>query len=284
MMKYLKSFNESSDLDCLSLRKDLEYQADVFLAPLKDDGFNYEILNMFDHGNEFTIRLYKEGSSHSELFDYKQVMDRFIPFVVILNKNYDIKDEVYFYSPEEWDVNKKAFTIEQICNDVAPNFLVSIIRLTIIKKKDILLESSSNTDEDERNDLKEFSQGYLAYLVDDGWRISVPLETVQTRINSMLSNGFGKPNMMVLLLPPISYYGGIFKFYEIKDDFIPFLHMLAREYNLYSRDHDGLSIVFGMSTKWTGDKQILSYDDILKGNYNRTSDLNYIAIMVKDKI
>lgn len=279
MMKYLKSFNESSDLDCLSLRKDLEYQADVFLAPLKDDGFNYEILNMFDHGNEFTIRLYKEGSSHSELFDYKQVMDRFIPFVVILNKNYDIKDEVYFYSPEEWDVNKKAFTIEQICNDVAPNFLVSIIRLTIIKKKDILLESSSNTDQDERNDLKEFSQGYLAYLVDDGWRISVPLETAQTRINSMLSNGFGKPNMMVLLLPPISR--GIFKFYEIKDDFIPFLHMLAREYNLYS---DGLSIVFGMSTTWTGAKQILSYDDILKGNYNRTSNLNYIAIMVKDKI
>lgn len=121
------------------------------------------------------------------------------------------------------------------------------------------------------DELRDFCQGYLAYLLDDGFRVSIPPNRSRALIR-MKGEG-----MIFLLLPPNR--GESFKFYEVKDDFIPFLHMLVREYNLFADK----SIIFGLDQQWNGARELLSYDDVLAGEYKRTQDLYYIAIMIKDR-
>lgn len=125
--------------------------------------------------------------------------------------------------------------------------------------------------QDELDELRDFCQGYLAYLLDDGFRVSIPPNRSRALIR-MKGEG-----MIFLLLPPGR--GEIFKFYDVKDDFLPFLHMLVREYNLFVDK----SIIFGLDQQWNGARELLSYDDVLAGEYKRTQDLYYIAIMIKDK-
>jgi hypothetical protein len=160
--------------------------------------------------------------------------------------------------------------VDQILNDEAPDFLVTTVKLTVkgFKKDKSIMESSSFEDQ-QRDELRDFCQGYLAYLMDDGFRISVKRPFLEP-----FMKGEG---MIFLLLPPVR--GESFRFYEVKDDFLPFLHMLVRDYNL----HIGKSIIFGLDRQWYGSRQLLSYDDILAGEYKRTQELYYIAIMIKDK-
>jgi hypothetical protein len=57
-------------------------------------------------------------------------MDRFIPLVRILSRRFELAQLVYFYS---WD--RKSFTVGQILNDEAPDFLVTTVKLTVKGKK-----------------------------------------------------------------------------------------------------------------------------------------------------
>jgi hypothetical protein len=279
-LKKFLGFNESDFYVRLkgdALQDGLDDLCEQFLAPLSDDGFTYEIRPAWN--GEFDIRLSltdgrpdQIGRFTNKLYDYSDVMDRFIPLVRILSRRYDVSEWIHFYSTEQWDINKKVFTVDQILNDEAPDFLVTTVKLTVkgLKKDKSIMESSSFEDQ-QRDELRDFCQGYLAYLMDDGYRISVP-----TNLSSALIRMAGE-GMIFLLLPPGR--GESFKFYEVKDDFLPFLHMLVRDYNL----HIGRPIIFGLDQKWNGARQLLSYDDILAGEYKRTQELYYIAIMIKDK-
>ena len=253
------------------LQDQLDDICEPFLSPLEDDGFTYEVRPAWN--GEFDIRLSLTGGSMvNNLFDYSLVMDRFIPLVRVLSRRFELAQLVYFYSTEQWDASKKLFTVDQILNDEAPDFLVTTVKLTVkgLKKDKSIMESSSFEDQ-QRDELRDFCQGYLAYLMDDGFRISVPANRSRALIR-MAGEG-----MIFLLLPPGR--GEIFRFYDVKDDFLPFLHMLVRDYNL----HIGRPFIFGLDQKWKGARQLLSYDDVLAGEYKRTQELYYIAIMIKDK-
>lgn len=254
-----------------NLQDELDDVCDTCLSPLVDDGFSYEVTPTWN--GEFEIRLsFTDGGRINKLYDYTEVMDRFIPLVRILSTRYDVRECIYFYTTEQWDINKKVFSVDQIMNDEVPDFLVTSVKFTVkgFKKDKSIMESSSFEDQ-QRDELSDFCQGYLAYLMDDGFRISVPTDLSRGMIR-MAGEG-----MIFLLLPPGR--GESFRFYEVKDDFIPFLHMLVRDYNL----HIGKSIIFGLDQHWNGARHLLSYDDILAGEYKRTQDLYYIAIMIKDK-
>jgi hypothetical protein len=127
----------------VNLQDELEYQAEVFLAPLEEEGFTYEVRPVWDnYGSEFCIRLSftDNGSSGSavpinKLFNYSDVMDRFIPLVRMLSRNYDLLDQVYFYSTQESDMNKKIFSVEQISDGVKPDYMVTTVKLTVKGKK-----------------------------------------------------------------------------------------------------------------------------------------------------
>ena len=274
-LKKFLGFNES-DFYVRGKGDDLQDELDdiceQFLAPLEDDGFTYEVRPAWN--GEFDIRLsLTYGSNVGNLYDYSLVMDRFIPLVRVLSRRFELAQLVYFYSTEQWDASKKLFTVDQIMNDESPDFLVTTVKLTVKSRKDqSIVEGSSEQDsEHQRDELRDFCQGYLAYLLDDGFRISIPANRSRALIR-MAGEG-----MVFLLLPPNP--GATFRFYEVKDDFLPFLQMLVRDYNL----HIGRSIIFGLDQQWNGARQLLSYDDVLAGEYKRTQELYYIAIMIKDK-
>lgn len=132
-------FNESVDFESSSqdnLIEELEYQMDIFLAPLEEEGFVYDVKSAW-HG-EFVIRLsrYNSTLTQFQLYDYAEVMDRFIPLVRMLSRNYDMCNWVYFYSTQESDINKKIFSLESISDGVKPDFLVTTVKLTLKGKKD----------------------------------------------------------------------------------------------------------------------------------------------------
>lgn len=126
----------------VSLQQELEYQAEVFLAPLEEEGFSYEVVTTSPARDcwesQYIIRLsfLELGNSGSaipinKLFDYTDIMDRFIPFVRMLSRRYDLLDQVYFYSTQEFDASKKVFTVDQIVNDEVPDYMVTTVKLTV---------------------------------------------------------------------------------------------------------------------------------------------------------
>jgi hypothetical protein len=133
MMRYLKSFYESVDY----LQAELDDVCDQFLAPLEEEGFTYEVSPAW-HG-EFDIRLsFTDGGRFrdpNKLFDYSLIMDRFIPLVRILSRRYELSEWIYFYSTQEWDQDKKVFSVEQICDGRGPDYLVTTVKLTVKGKK-----------------------------------------------------------------------------------------------------------------------------------------------------
>jgi hypothetical protein len=138
-VKNFLGFNESDFYVRLKgddLQDELDDLCEQFLAPLVDDGFSYEIRPAWN--GEFDIRLFRLETTNllspHQLFDYTLVMDRFIPLVRMLSRRYDLS-EIHFYSTEEWDINKKVFSVEQICDDEKPSFLVTTVKLTVKGRK-----------------------------------------------------------------------------------------------------------------------------------------------------
>jgi hypothetical protein len=136
-IKGFLGFNESDFYVRLKgddLQDELDDLCEQFLAPLADDGFTYAVRPAW-HG-EFDIRLYLTGGSMvNKLYDYSLVMDRFIPFVRVLSRRYELAQLVYFYSTEVYDIDRKVFTVDQILNDESPDFLVTTVKLTVKSRK-----------------------------------------------------------------------------------------------------------------------------------------------------
>jgi hypothetical protein len=117
--------------------------------------------------------------------------------------------------------------------------------------------------------LREFTEGYLAYLLDDDIKIQIELGS--------------EPDTYGLF---IQRFGNGFKWNDIKDHFIPFLYMLIKEYDVEDR------IRFGMVTyplnRWLPHEsyaidKILT-DDIDIFNFRKNSRrINTISIDLKEK-
>ena len=136
-VKDFLGFNESDFYVRLKgddLQDELDDVCEQFLTPLADDGFTYEVRPAWN--GEFDIRLsFTDGGRTNKLYDYSLVMDRFIPLVRVLSRRYDLHDTVYFYSTEVYDMDRKSFTVGQILNDEAPDFLVTTVKLTVKSRK-----------------------------------------------------------------------------------------------------------------------------------------------------
>lgn len=132
-VKKFLGFNESDFYVRLKgddLQDELDDLCEQFLAPLSDDGFTYQVRPAWN--GEFDIRLsFTDGGRTNKLYDYSLVMDRFIPLVRILSRRFDVSEWIHFYSPQQWDASKKIFTVDQIMNDDAPDFLVTTVKLTV---------------------------------------------------------------------------------------------------------------------------------------------------------
>jgi hypothetical protein len=92
-MRYLKRFNESVDLESQLLDF-----SETYLAYLLDDGYKVQV-SATNLKTQFMIKLYKiteinEEEYESNEFTWLDVKDSYIPFLHMLNREYDIIDDV----------------------------------------------------------------------------------------------------------------------------------------------------------------------------------------------
>lgn len=146
-VKKFLGFNESDFYVRLKgddLQDELDDLCDMFLLPLKEDGFTYEIRPALN--GEFDIRLsLTDGGCINKLYDYTDVMDRFIPLVRMLSRRYNMSEWVFFYSTEckgfknlemyDKYIYKKVFSVDEICDDKGPDFLITTVKLMVKSRK-----------------------------------------------------------------------------------------------------------------------------------------------------
>jgi len=119
-MRYLKRFNESVDLE-----SQLRDFSESYLAYLLDDGYRVEVLPT-NLKTQFMIKLYKiteinEEEYESNEFTWLDVKDSYIPFLHMLNRDYDIIDDVIeFYDGGDEEI--EAEEVEKVLSgDVLPH-------------------------------------------------------------------------------------------------------------------------------------------------------------------
>ena len=127
-----------------------------------------------------------------------------------------------------------------------------------------------NEDLVNREELKDFCEMYLAYLVDDNIKISI----VQNKI-LYKNKGITREPICINVNGFMSYENNqaIFKTWgEVKDQFIPFIQMLNNNYNIA----DGKSIEFPNA----GTTITFSKDEIINDVPNDNIQLRYIRIFL----
>lgn len=95
-----------------------------------------------------------------------------------------------------------------------------------------------------QQELKDFCETSLAYLLDDGYDISISLrDQVKYPGKNHVIVSLGLPEENYLPLRP---YAGYSKFYwnDVKDYYIPFLQMLVRRYELLPYPYKGDGYVY----------------------------------------
>jgi hypothetical protein len=171
-MRYLKRFNESVDLESQLLDF-----SETYLAYLLDDGYKVQV-SATNLKTQFMIKLYKiteinEQEYESNEFTWLDVKDSYIPFLHMLNREYDIIDDVVeFYvsvSPSTTtnggDDELVEVDVEKVLSgDVLPHGRDNESIL------DILVWINFDKPIKESVELKlDDVEHYLAYLIDDGF-------------------------------------------------------------------------------------------------------------------
>lgn len=127
-----------------------------------------------------------------------------------------------------------------------------------------------NEDLVNREELKDFCEMYLAYLVDDNIKISIVQNNILYK-----NKGITREPICINVNGFMSYENNqaIYKTWgEVKDQFIPFIQMLNNNYNIA----DGKSIEFPRaSTTITFTK-----DEIINDAPNDNIQLHYIRIFL----
>jgi len=162
-MRYLKRFNESVDLE-----SQLRDFSETYLAYLLDDGYKVQV-SATNLKTQFMIKLYKiteinEEEYESNEFTWLDVKDSYIPFLHMLNREYDIIDDVVeFYDGGDEEIVE--VEVEKVLSgDVLPhgrdNESILEILVWINFDKPIKESVELKTDDVEH---------YLAYLIDEGF-------------------------------------------------------------------------------------------------------------------
>ena len=153
-----------------------------------------------------------------------------------------------------------------------------------LKKYSTHVESALHYNESVRNSesVKDFCGNHLAYLLDDeSYRLSVTEQTSDyTRVS---------PSYYLSLTRDIGLEGGqdIINWGDIKDHFIPFLHMLIREYSIEPmRLIDQSKLTYQTKNVYIDDNprnRTIQFNRYLPDTYS--SDLYYMDVrnVIKDE-
>ena len=260
--------NESFDRWSRDQKAELQDYCETNLAYLMDEGFKIRIGQNIDKTTRnVTIQITKKdsvGTSDIDIEDFlwEDVKDQFIPFVLRLEKIYDI-EKIRFLG------NYYRYIIDNFEEelDTLPIYKVSYIDIFLSGEKEQINESLSQTEE-----IKDFCDTHLAYLTDDNFSINY-------------AEHYGG-NVTELTIKTLSVTQ-IFTWDEVKDHFIPFLYMLSKEYKLFNfhfEDYDCKNNEFICFQTFMDSKHYYSYDDVISDNidtYQFTKRYGLYSIKLK---
>jgi hypothetical protein len=255
-MRYLKKFNEAIEPD------EIKDFCEQYLAYLLDDVY---ALDFRESGRVTQIDLVKPkyntqhgnwvpGAGGSvDWMDWDHIKDRFIPFLHILDKEYDIKDNIIFFQirgGSQVSSSRFGFWVKMSFQDVIDDkvkekifsvtkgyknhsyehaTVISSVRVVVLDHSVGQYSWQLRTNESLKDDVLEFTQDRLAYLMDDGFDIT----TRDTQ------NGYWREYNIDCTRISIVKRSG-FTWEEITDRFSPYIYMLNKEYSI-------LEIVFHQS-------------------------------------
>lgn len=228
-MRYLKRFNEGRLTSTLTTEMVAELRdfCRDHLAYLIDEGFSVQVIPTF-YGNECDIFIFKEVKERFTdivTTEWSSIKDKVIPFLYMLNKHYtiiDVEDDHYNISFQRF-YTIQPNEIDSFINDTIDNFKVKKLRIKVDFKDQSITEAIS------QEDIKDFCEQYLAYLLDDGYALAFRESGRVTRIDLVKpqdnpQHGRWSPG-----------FGGAVDWMDwdhIKDRFIPFLQMLDKQYDV----------------------------------------------------
>ena len=258
-MKYLKRIFESryntytSELAEVS---DLQDFCEMYLAYLIDDDFKVDVsrVQFGTFKKSFSIVIESELS-----VSWDQIKDKLIPFLEMLKKNYNfgVYPEQRFKFHESWLDKSIMFDLEDypVSSDIDEliedkptygyprpgKYLTGIKKMEItVHPKDLnearheILTNPKRFTFEFQEELRDFCETHLAYLVDDGYSIRVAT-------NTMSLKRFDEENDNQIYASLVDCGEEIvdtiddprnFNWDNIKNNFIPFLQHLSKEYNI----------------------------------------------------
>lgn len=105
-MKHLRSFNES-------LKEDLQDFCDTHLAYLLDKGFhNYIDRERWNKYKIYHNLRFTKGYTDSKVFAWSEISDHFVPFIYMLNKNYDLDGVTITFERDNGQTDR--FSVEDV--------------------------------------------------------------------------------------------------------------------------------------------------------------------------
>lgn len=244
-MRYLKKFNEAIEPD------EIKDFCEMYLAYLLDDGYT---LSFNESGRVTQIDFLKPKTDVEHIsvdwMNWDEIKDSFIPFLKVLDKQYDIKDNLIFFQIRAAAQVKMSFQdviddkVKQKVFGVTKGYknhsyesatVISSIRIVVLDHSVGQYSWQVKTNESVKQDeLLEFTEDHLAYLIDDGFEVM----TNDVHIDSPCadSRGYGSCTKI-----NISRRSG-FTWEEIVDRFSPFIYMLNKQYYILEivfRQHGG---------------------------------------------
>lgn len=239
-MKYIKLFEQQwqqpdQGEELLDFSKDS-------LAYLMDDDFKIIVETSSDVYDAIRIRK-GDGDPfvppyNRQSFNWNEIKDAILPYLIRVNRKYDL-ETVTFYTkdlrgstsftknggakiqdlleektiPLYYDWNSKVDPRSQVFEEIK----VKVKKLPLIYNQN---ESFDTWSRDQKNELKEYCETNLAYLIDDGFFIRVGQLSSESNHNVQIQ---------------ITKHGEVreeFEWSEVKDQIIPFVLRLERKYDI----------------------------------------------------
>ena len=262
--------NESFDVWSRDQKDKLKDYCETNLAYLVDEGFQIRVgqvnsssslLNKLIH---IQIKYEKTPSTLSrDDFEWSEVKDHIIPFILRLERKYEI-EKIRFLGDDTFHYIKNDFEEEL---DKQPLIMISYLDIYLKDEKQIN-ESMSH-----REELEDFCDTHLAYLTDKNFSTNY-LE-------------FYGGNLTELTIRTMNITQ-IFTWDEVKDYFIPFLHMLSKEYRLFDFHFEDFNCkkdkVICFKT-FMGHSYYYSYEDVINDNIDTNIFTNsYGLYLIKIKV
>jgi len=246
-MKYIKLFEEKWEQPDQG-EELLDFSIDS-LAYLMDDDFKVIVETSSDVYDAIRIR---KGDDpfvppyNRQSFDWNEIKDTILPYLIRVNRKYDLEVVTLFTRnlssstsftktgaakiqdlleektiPLYYDWNSKVDPRSQVFEEIK----VKVKKLPLIYNRN---ESFDRWSRDQKNELTEYCETNLAYLMDDGFKVRVG----QRYAIGNVSIGIKKDRLSLTDKALTGESREDFNFSDIKDHFIPFCVRLQKEYEI----------------------------------------------------